>query len=192
MLWLKRCVVPTTPQEAISINVVYPAVMLAFGRPMGLLPAMVSCLQSGLITLTINFCHTEKIDEKDEDGTPIRRTPNPRVELPYTYLMAWFVQHFPTLMTSPQPVSEEGFVPLVQRLENSEWTTSYMGAIRKIVQNGINYQIYRCFTEMKGSKYGNSYADVAGRDDFTQLDSGVFWWLVNIRSGYLVFRQGNI
>ena len=67
-----------------------------------------------------------------------------------------------------------------------------MGAIRKIVQSGINYQIYRCFLEMKDVEYGDLYADVPGRDDFTQLDSGVFWWLVNIRPGYLVFRQGTI
>lgn len=27
-------------------------------------------------------------------------TPNPRVELPYTYLMTWFVMYCPSLMTS--------------------------------------------------------------------------------------------
>ena len=32
---------------------------------------------------------------------------------------------------------------------------------------------------------------LAGPDDFTRLPSGVFWWLINIRHGYLIFRQGN-
>ena len=31
MLWLKKCVVPTLPHEAITVDVVYPAVMLAYG-----------------------------------------------------------------------------------------------------------------------------------------------------------------
>jgi hypothetical protein len=187
MLWLKRCVVPTTPHEAISIEVVYPAVMLAYGRPLGLLPAMVGCLQSGLRVLTTSFCNTTATDEVDEDGTAIRKVASPRVELPYTYLVAWFVLHCPTLMTSPHPVSDEGFIPFVQRLENSSWNAGYMGAIRKIVQSSMNYQIYRCFPEMD-SQYGDQHADIAGPDGFTKLDSSIFWWLINIRPGYLVFR----
>jgi hypothetical protein len=104
MLWLKKCVVPTLPHEAISMDVVYPAVMLACGRPIGLLPAMVSCLQSGLRVLTTAFCRTEEADLVDCDGMPLKKTPVPRVELPYTYLMAWFMLHCPALMTSPHSV----------------------------------------------------------------------------------------
>nr|ABD63197.1 hypothetical protein 20.t00049 [Asparagus officinalis] len=48
MLWLKRCVVPTRPVDALAIEVVYPAVLLAHGRPVSLLSAMVGCLQYGL------------------------------------------------------------------------------------------------------------------------------------------------
>ena len=29
------------------------------------------------------------------DGEPKMKTPNPRVELPYTYFMAWYVMHLP-------------------------------------------------------------------------------------------------
>jgi len=32
---------------------------------------------------------------------------------------------------------------------------------------------------------------MVGPDDFTSLQSGVFWWLINIWPGYLLFRQGN-
>ena len=191
MLWLKKCVVPTLPHEAISMDVVYPAVMLAYGRPIGLLPAMVSCLQSGLRVLTTSFCRTEEENLVDCDGMPLKKTPVPRVELPYTYLMAWFVLHCPALMTSPHPAPTEGFVPFVQRLENLAWNAGYMGAIRKIVQSSMNYQIYRCFPEIRDSQYGDKHTDIASPDGFTKLPGGVFWWLINIRPGYLVFRQGN-
>jgi len=68
MLWLKKCMVPTLPHEAISIDVVYPKVLLAHGRPLGLLPAMVSCIQSGLRLLTTQFCNVEtEVDECGED-----------------------------------------------------------------------------------------------------------------------------
>ena len=43
MLWLKKCVVTTLPYEVVSIDVMYPAVMLIHDIPLGLLPIMVSC-----------------------------------------------------------------------------------------------------------------------------------------------------
>ena len=42
MLWLKRCVVPTLPHEVIIVDVVYPAVLLAYGKSISLLPVMVA------------------------------------------------------------------------------------------------------------------------------------------------------
>ena len=60
----------------------------------------------------------------DLKGRPEVKTPNPRVELPYTYLMAWYVMYCPSLMTAVS--SSEGFVPFVQRLENSSWSRYYM------------------------------------------------------------------
>ena len=41
MLWLKRCVVPTLLHEVIIADVVYLAVLLAYGRSIALLPAVV-------------------------------------------------------------------------------------------------------------------------------------------------------
>ena len=118
------------------------------------------------------------------------KTPNPRIKLPYTYLMAWYVMHCPPLMTTV-PLSE-GFVPFVQRLENSSWSCYYMFFVRrKCILNASNYQLDRCFPEIAGASYGDKFADLAGPDDFTRLPSGVFWWLINIRPEYLLFRQGN-
>ena len=55
MFWLKRCVVPALPHEVIVADVVYPAFHLTYGRSLGLLPAMVGCLQSRLRTLCQSF-----------------------------------------------------------------------------------------------------------------------------------------
>ena len=108
---------PTLPHEVIVADVVYPAVLLAYGRSIALLPAMVAGIQSGLRALTQSLCKVEAIvdsegrPEVDSEGRPRVKTPNPRIELPYTYLMAWYVMHCPSLMT---PVSQsDGFVPFV-------------------------------------------------------------------------------
>jgi len=40
--------VPTPLHEVIVTDIVYPAILLAYGQPLGLFSAMVGCLQSGL------------------------------------------------------------------------------------------------------------------------------------------------
>jgi len=56
MLWLKRCVVSTLSREVIVANMVYPAVLLAHGKSIALLPAMVVGIQGGLRVLMKSFC----------------------------------------------------------------------------------------------------------------------------------------
>jgi len=53
----------------------------------------------------------------DQNGDPEVKVPNPRVELPYTYLVAWYVMHCPSLMTVVH--ASEDFVPFLQELEHS-------------------------------------------------------------------------
>ena len=85
----------------IVTDVVYPAVLLAYEKSIILLPAMVAGIQSGLRALVKSLCQVEAI--VDSEGRPevdskerLRvKTPNPRIELPYTYLMAWYVMHHP-------------------------------------------------------------------------------------------------
>ena len=84
--------------------------------------------------------------------------------------------------------SSEGFVPFVQRLENSSWSHYYMFFVRNSLLNSSDYQLDRCFPEISGASYGDKFVDLAGPDDFTRLPSGVFWWLINIRPRYLIFR----
>jgi len=94
--------------------------------------------------------------------------------------------HCPSLMTAVP--SSVGFVPFMQKLENSSWTHYYMFFVRKSILNISNYQLDRCFPEIADASYGDKFADLTGPDDFTRLPSGVFWWLINIRPGYLIFR----
>ena len=62
--------------------------------------------------------------EVDSEGRPRVKTPNPRIELPYTYLMAWYVMQCPSLMTTVSPSA--GFVPFVQKLNNLSWSNYYI------------------------------------------------------------------
>ena len=94
MLWLKRCVVPTLPHEVIVADVVYPAVLLAYGSPIALLPAVVAGIQSGLRALTHNFCEPGKAVNShsqpilDSEGKPtVKRPVTPRSQ--NTYLVAY-------------------------------------------------------------------------------------------------------
>ena len=88
MLWLKRCVVATLPHEVIVADVVYPAVLLTYGKSIALLQAMVAGIQSGLRALVKSLCQVEAIvdskgrPEVDSEGRLRVKTPNPKIELP--------------------------------------------------------------------------------------------------------------
>ena len=187
MLWLKRCVVPTRPIDAVMIEVAYPAVLLAHGRPINLLSAMTCCLQHGLRELCLEFIQVKEIDS---EGTKSLVTPNPRVPLPYTYLMAWYASHCVHLMSAPS-ATDGGFIPFVQRLEKATWIGNYVVKVRQILSRDLSYDIFRCFPDFEGGGYGQVFQDTAGPNGFTRLDGGVFHWLLNIRPGYLLFRQND-
>ena len=106
MLWLKRCVVPTLPHEVIVADVVYPAVLRAHVKSIALLPAMVARIQSGLRALAKSFYRVDVVVDAEgnpvtySNGRPLVKTSNPRIEIPYMYLMAWYVMHCSSLMTA--------------------------------------------------------------------------------------------
>ena len=97
---------PKLPYEVIVADVVYPVVLLAFGQNIFLLPAMMGCIQSRLWVLTKTFCKVEALVDDDgnvlidQNSDPELKVPNPRVELPYTHLVACYVMHCPSLMTA--------------------------------------------------------------------------------------------
>ena len=115
MLSLKRCTMSTLFHEIIVADVVYLAVLLAFGQSIALLPMMVGCIQSRLWVLTKTFCKVKVLVDNDgnvlidQHGDPEVRLPNSKVEVLYTYLVARYVMHCPSLMTAAY-ISED-FVP---------------------------------------------------------------------------------
>jgi len=84
-----------------------------------------------------SFCNVVVEEDKDgnvvvsPNGEPKVETPNPHVELPYTYFMAWYIMHCPSLMSAVQ--SSEDSTPFVQRLERSTWSGWYILMIRQIL-----------------------------------------------------------
>ena len=72
---------PTLPHEVIVADIVYPAVLLAYGRSIALLPAMVDGIQSGLQVLVKSLCQVEAV--VDSEGTPeVDSEGRPRVKTP--------------------------------------------------------------------------------------------------------------
>lgn len=120
MFWLKWCIVSSIPQDATVVEVVYSAILLAHRKPLGLLLAMVCKLQNGLLEHTTEFCPGGKKKKKSR-GTESEEkmpTPNPRVELPYTYLTSWSVLHCLSLITSSLEDSSGG--SFIQRHKGCE------------------------------------------------------------------------
>ena len=162
MLWIKRCVVPTLPYEVLIANVVYPTILLSYGRSLSMLPEMVSCVQGGLWVLTKSFCHVETLEDIkghiiiDQNGPRKLKILYSYVELPYAYLMAWYVMHCPSLMSVVQ--ASQDFVPFIQKLEYSSWQGGYMAAIRKIIQKHRELLV-RHVPDFLGAAYNERFID---------------------------------
>ena len=96
-VWLKKCVAPSPSHDGILSWVLFPAIQLAHGKPLGLLPNMVCCIQRGLWALTEGFCRPSATKRGKGQVVP-RDGSCPRLEMPYTYLMAWFAFHCPAII----------------------------------------------------------------------------------------------
>jgi len=156
---------------------------------------MVGCIQSRLRALAKTFYRVKAlVDAKgnvltDQHGNPEVKVPNPRIKLPYTYLVAWYAMYCPSLMTTAYTSGD--FVPFLQKLERSTWQHAYIIYIRRVIQSDLNYQLVRCLPDIQDRSYGDQFLDIAEPDGYTTLSTGVFCWLMSIRPGYLVFRQGD-
>ena len=188
-VWLKKCVVLSPPHDGILSWVLLPAVQLAHGKYLGLLPAMVCSTQRSLRALTEAFCRPlatkrGKWQVLPPDG------PCPRVEIPYTYLMVWFALHCPAIIhPGEEPPEGERFAHL-RRFEKSQWLRSYIVGVRKLVHRYNPYSIYRCFPSVPDAGYGEEFYNVG--DGRSSLALGVFKWLISIRPSHLVYRCGDI
>ena len=137
-LWLKKCVIPSPPRDGISIMAIFPAVDLALGRDIGLLPAMVCGIQHGLRSLRDAFCW----DHRNKKIVPPCEGRNPRIELPYAYLMAWFAMHCPALIKPSIAPENEDNAASIQNYERSQWNATYVVAARKLVRYKDNYTFF--------------------------------------------------
>ena len=110
---------------------------LAFGRDIGLLPAMVCGIQHGLRALGDSFClhHRNKKIVSPSEGR------NPRIELPYAYLTARFAMHCPALI-KPGVAPEGDGAASICKYERSHWTATYVAAARKMVHYKDNYILF--------------------------------------------------
>ncbi|ONK59847.1 uncharacterized protein A4U43_C08F11570 [Asparagus officinalis] len=170
-IWLKKCVVSYQSCDALPLEVLYPAVQLAYKKELSLLPVMVANIHRGLRQLSGAFTRKEK-----ESPTQI---PTLKTELPYTYLMAWFVLHRPDMMSVPSATDHS--VPLLQLLENGKWEGRGFSDVRQQLQVHKCWTFSTCFPQFSG-RYGDSLTDEERPREYrTHLDIGCFNWLVNIR-----------
>ena len=168
---------PTLPHKVIVANVVYPAILLAFSQSIALLSMIVGCIQSRLQALTKTFCKVEALVDansnvlNDQHGKPKVKVPNPIIELPYSYLVAWNVMHCPSLMTAAY--TSKDFMSFLQKLERSTWQHAYIFYIRRAIQSYF-YQLVRCLLDIQEMSYGGQFLNIVGTDEYTTLSTGVF------------------
>ena len=123
---------PSSSGDVIHPTVLFPAVRLVHGRSLGLLPAMVCCIQRGLRALMEAFCRPPTT--KRGKGTILPCDgPNPRMGLPYTYLMAWFALHCPSIIQAGEEPPEGVRMALLRRFEGCSWSKTYVAAVRKLL-----------------------------------------------------------
>ncbi|ONK73232.1 uncharacterized protein A4U43_C04F28720 [Asparagus officinalis] len=180
-IWLKKCVVPYQSSDILPLEVLYPAVQLAYKKELSLLPVMVANIHRGLRQISSAFT-------RKESESPAQ-IPTIKVELPYTYLMAWFVLHRSDMMSVPYATDPSA--PLLQLFENGKWEGRGFPDVRQQLQVHKCWTFSTCFPQFSG-RYGECLIDEEKPRGYrTHLDVGCFNWLVNIRPGYLTFRVRN-
>ena len=117
-----------------------------------------------------------------------RDGPNPRISLPYTYLLALFTLHCPTIIQAGEEPSEGVRMAVLCRFEGSSWLQTYVPAVRKLLYRYDVYSLFWCFPYIRDVGYDEEFKDVG--DGKTSLSQGIFEWLVSIRPSHLVYRSG--
>ena len=131
-VWLKKCMASSPSSDFILPTVLLLVVRLVHGHSLGLLPAMVCCIQRGLHVLTEAFCRP--LTTKRKKGTILPPDgPNPRIRLSYTYLMAWFTLHCPAISQAREEPPEGVRVAHLHRFKGSSWSRINVAAFRKLL-----------------------------------------------------------
>lgn len=129
---------------------------------------------------------------EEEDIVESAETPNPRVSLPYIYLLTWFISHCSCLMNAPAPRQRGQETPFLQRLERCSWKYNYLTEIRQVLSHFSKYEFFRSFPYFSNGGYGDSFMDVWTDDNFSVLFLDSFRWLVSIRPSYHIYHLGSI
>ena len=112
----------------------------------------------GLRALTEAFCRPPTT--KRGKGTILPRDgPNPRIGLPYTYLMAWFALHCPSLIEAGEDLPEGVRMALLRRFEGCSWQKTYVAEARKLVRRYDVYSLFRCFPHIRDAGYDEEFKD---------------------------------
>jgi len=102
---------------------------------------------------------------------------NPRIGLPYTYLMSWFTLHCPTIIQAGEEPPEGVRVAHLRRFEGSSWSRIYVAAVRKLLCWYDVDSLFWRFPYICDAGYGDKFKDV--RDSKTSSSRGVFEWLIS-------------
>ena len=181
-VWLKRCVVSSPSSDVVLPTALLLVVRLIHSRSLGLLLAMVYCIQQGLRALTEAFCRS-LTTKRGKDTILPRDGLNPRIGFSYTYLMAWFVLHCSAIIQAGKEPPEGVRMAHLRRFEGSSWPRIYVAAVRKLLCGHDVYSLFQCFSYIHVAGYGEEFKDVG--DGKTSLSRGIFEWLVSIRPSHL-------
>lgn len=105
----EQYIVPSSPHDAIEYDDDYSTIQLAFGARVMFFPAMVADIQDGLRQLGILFLAREK---------------DLQVDIPYTYLVAWYVMNFCILMDTPMRCTDS--ILFFQHFEMNSWWSLFL------------------------------------------------------------------
>jgi len=125
-------------------------------------------------------------DHKEGEGTSFPCDGScPRVELSYSYPMAWFTQHCLSIIQSGEPSEGVHFAHL-RRFKNSQWERKYIARVQRLIHCYDVYSLFRCFHYISDARYGEEFRDVG--DGHSSLGQGIFKWLVSIRPSHLLYQ----
>src|SRR4051812_31678797 len=88
----------------------------------------------------------------------------------------------------PMP-SLDPTTPFTKNMATCSWATSGLPDNRQLMSSLENYQLYRCPLEFDETDIGGSFTDLDQDEEVTMLALGPFTWLLNICSGYHLFRR---
>ena len=135
---------PSPSSDVILPTVLLPIVRLVHSRSLGLLPTMVYCIQWGLRALTEAFFRPP-MTKRGKDTILPHDGPNPRIGLPYNYLMVWFALHCPAIIQPGEEPPEGVRIAYFRQFEGSSWSRIYVTTVPKLLCRHDAYNLFRCF-----------------------------------------------